>query len=82
MRIHLHAHCSGLDDLELMHEGQPSVPETLLLLHQKIEHLSKPVQALCDLAEILEQLTQKMRAMGITNEISGPPRTKTNITKW
>ena len=43
-----------IDDPELMHEGQPSVPETLLLLHQKVECLSKPIQALHDLANILK----------------------------
>ena len=43
-----------IDDLELTCEGQPSVPETLLLLHQKVECLSKPIQALCDLVDILE----------------------------
>ena len=43
-----------IDDPELTHEGQPSVPETLLLLRQKVECLSKPIQALRDLADILE----------------------------
>ena len=62
-----------LDDPELTHKGQPSVPETLLLLHQKVKHLSKPIQALCDLADILERPTQKSRAMAIMNKISGSP---------
>ena len=43
-----------IDDPELTREGQPSVPETLLLLRQKVECLSKPIQALRDLADILE----------------------------
>ena len=43
-----------IDDPELMHKGQPSVPKTLLLLRQKVERLSKPIQALRDLADILE----------------------------
>ena len=42
-----------IDDPELMREGQPSVPKTLLLLHQKVKRLSKPIQALHDLADIL-----------------------------
>ena len=45
--------CCKIDDPELTCEGQPTVPETLLLLHQKVERLSKPIQALHDLADIL-----------------------------
>ena len=48
-----------IDDPELTREGQPSVPETLLLLRQKVERLSKPIQTLRDLADILERPTQK-----------------------
>ena len=65
-----------IDDPELMPERQPSVPETLLLLRQKVERLSKPIQALCDLADILEPPTQKPRAMAIMNKISGSLQTK------
>ena len=43
-----------IDDPELTREGQPSVPKTLLLLRQKVERQSKPIQALRDLADILE----------------------------
>ena len=48
-----------IDDPELTREGQPSVPETLLQLRQKVERLSKPIQTLRDLADILERPTQK-----------------------
>ena len=52
--FHVFREYRRIDDPELMREGQPSVPETLLLLRQQVECLSKPVQALRDLAHILE----------------------------
>ena len=71
-----------IDDPEQMREGQSSVPETLLLLCQQVECLSKPVQALRDLADILEQPTHKTHTTAVTNKIPKLLRTKTNITKW
>ena len=69
----VHGHANHVDDPELTRNGQPSVPETLLLLHQKVERLSKPIQALHDLADILVQPTQKLRATAFTDKISGLP---------
>ena len=49
-----HAHDQTFDDLELMHEGQPSVPETLCLLHLRVECTPTSVHDLCDLVNTLE----------------------------
>ena len=43
-----------IDDPEQMCKGQPSVPDTLRLLHQRVECMSTSVQGLHDLANALE----------------------------
>ena len=37
-----------------MNEGQPSVPETLCLLGEKVNHLTPTIQNLWELANALE----------------------------
>ena len=48
------ADMTQIDDPEHMCKGQPLVPKTVCLLHQKVECMSTSLQGLHDLASTLE----------------------------